>query len=110
MKYEEGLRDGREIKLLPQEEEMLMADWMDMEEYSNQGPWTEIPLYGYEWDWGVDALSSCLNSDDSFDDTSLVFVARTCQWVSDLGVILYQQQALMQNKPNCSSKSTANPI
>ena len=59
---------------------------------------------------GLDTISSCLNSDDGFDDTSLVFVARTCQWVSNLGVILYQQQALMQNKPNCSSKSTDNPI
>ena len=30
-----------------------MADWLDMEDYSKQGPWTEIPLYGDEWDWGV---------------------------------------------------------
>ena len=51
-KYEEGLRDGREIELLPQEEEILMADWMYMEDYSKQGPCTEIPLYGDEWDWG----------------------------------------------------------
>jgi len=78
-KYEEGLRDGREIELLPQEEEILMADWMYMEDYSKQGPWTEIHCMEMNGTGGLDTLSSWLNSDDSFDDTSpsLVFVART---------------------------------
>ena len=43
--YEEKLREGSEIELLPQEEEILCADWIDMEDYAHQGVWKESPLY-----------------------------------------------------------------
>lgn len=44
-KYEQKLREGGEVELLPQEEEILMADWIDMEFYAHQGTWKESPLY-----------------------------------------------------------------
>merc|ERR1719253_1221546 len=44
-KYEEALREGKDIELFPQEEEILCADWIDMEDYAVQGLWIESPLY-----------------------------------------------------------------
>ena len=43
--YEQTLQEGGEVELLPQEEEILMAEWMDMEDYSQQHIWRESPLY-----------------------------------------------------------------
>ena len=44
-KYEQLLKQGGEIELLPQEEEILCADWIDLEDYAVQGLWTQSPLY-----------------------------------------------------------------
>mmetsp|Transcript_29997 Transcript_29997/g.45144 ORF Transcript_29997/g.45144 Transcript_29997/m.45144 type:complete len:398 (-) Transcript_29997:75-1268(-) len=44
-KYETLVKQGGEIELLPQEEEILCADWIDMEDYAVQGVWTQSPLY-----------------------------------------------------------------
>lgn len=44
-KYEKALREGKDIELLPQEEEILCADWIDMDDYAVQGVWRESPLY-----------------------------------------------------------------
>lgn len=44
-KYVEGLNEGKDIELVPQEEEILDADWIEIEEYSNQSVWKESPLY-----------------------------------------------------------------
>lgn len=44
-KYEEALRAGGDVELLPQEEEILMAKWMDFEHYANQKLWAASPLY-----------------------------------------------------------------
>jgi hypothetical protein len=42
---EQRLREGGEVNLVPQEEEILMADWIDFEFYAHQGIWKESPLY-----------------------------------------------------------------
>lgn len=39
------MEQGGDIELLPQEEEILMADWINMEFYAAQGTWRESPLY-----------------------------------------------------------------
>lgn len=44
-KYDKLLEEGSEIELLPQEEEILCADWIDMEDYAEQKFWRESPLY-----------------------------------------------------------------
>ena len=44
-KYLDKINQGGDIELLPQEEEILMADWIDLEDYATQGVWTESPLY-----------------------------------------------------------------
>lgn len=44
-KYETLVKQGGEIELLPQEEEILCADWIDMEDYAVQGVWSQSPLY-----------------------------------------------------------------
>mmetsp|Transcript_551 Transcript_551/g.1125 ORF Transcript_551/g.1125 Transcript_551/m.1125 type:complete len:403 (+) Transcript_551:71-1279(+) len=44
-KYEEVLKNGGEIEISPQEEEILCADWMDLEDYAHQSVWRESPLY-----------------------------------------------------------------
>jgi ADP-ribose pyrophosphatase YjhB (NUDIX family) len=44
-KYDKLLDEGKEIELLPQEEEILCADWIDMEDYAQQKVWKESPLY-----------------------------------------------------------------
>jgi len=44
-KYEMALQEGKDVELLPQEEEILCADWIDMEDYAVQGVWRESPLY-----------------------------------------------------------------
>ena len=43
--YEQRLKEGGDVDLLPQEEEILMADWIDFEFYAHQGVWKESPLY-----------------------------------------------------------------
>lgn len=43
--YEQRLKEGGEIDLVPQEEEILMADWIDFDSYTNQGLWKGSPLY-----------------------------------------------------------------
>ena len=43
--YDKLLQEEKEIELRPQEEEILDADWIEMEEYSEQGVWRESPLY-----------------------------------------------------------------
>ena len=40
-----NIKGGREVDMLPQEEEILMANWMDMEEYVEQKVWMESVLY-----------------------------------------------------------------
>ena len=42
---EEKVKNGGDIELIPQEEEILMADWIDMDFYATQGVWSESPLY-----------------------------------------------------------------
>jgi ADP-ribose pyrophosphatase YjhB (NUDIX family) len=44
-RYDKLLEDGKEIELIPQEEEILCADWIDMEDYAQQQVWKESPLY-----------------------------------------------------------------
>ncbi|KAL7521928.1 hypothetical protein ACHAWX_007152 [Stephanocyclus meneghinianus] len=44
-KYNQLLEEGKEIELLPQEEEILCANWIDMEDYARQKVWKESPLY-----------------------------------------------------------------
>ena len=44
-KYEKLVEDGKEIELLPQEEEILCADWIDIEDYAKQQLWSDSPLY-----------------------------------------------------------------
>mmetsp|Transcript_52 Transcript_52/g.83 ORF Transcript_52/g.83 Transcript_52/m.83 type:complete len:495 (-) Transcript_52:352-1836(-) len=39
------LNNGKEIELRPQEEEILMASWMDVEDYAMQKVWQGSPLY-----------------------------------------------------------------
>ena len=44
--YEERLRNGKgEVELLPQEEEILEAKWMLIQDYANQSLWQESPFY-----------------------------------------------------------------
>lgn len=43
--YENLLNEGKEIELVPQEEEILCADWINMEDYAQQKIWAESPLY-----------------------------------------------------------------
>jgi len=43
-KYETLVKQGGEIELLPQEEEILCADWIDLEDYAVQGVWSQSPL------------------------------------------------------------------
>jgi len=85
-KYEEMLKRGGEVELLPQEEEILMADWIDMEDYARQSLWRESPLYkemngamlkaagkGIAY---ASADDECNNSDGKDDDESHGFVAK----------------------------------
>jgi 8-oxo-dGTP pyrophosphatase MutT (NUDIX family) len=44
-RYDKLLEDGKEIELMPQEEEILCADWIDMEDYTQQKVWKGSPLY-----------------------------------------------------------------
>mmetsp|Transcript_26733 Transcript_26733/g.54679 ORF Transcript_26733/g.54679 Transcript_26733/m.54679 type:complete len:463 (-) Transcript_26733:23-1411(-) len=44
-KYDEALREGGDIELAPQEEEIADASWIDMESYANQEVWQASPLY-----------------------------------------------------------------
>jgi len=45
-KYEEQLENGEgEVELLPQEEEILEAKWIQLEDYANQSVWKESPIY-----------------------------------------------------------------
>ncbi len=74
---EERIRAGEgEVKLLPQEEEILMADWIDMEDYADQVVWRESPLYremngamiraarrGIAYSSLGDGASDCVNGD-----------------------------------------------
>lgn len=43
--YRTGRGAGGEIELLPQEEEILMAEFIDMKDYAEQSLWKESPLY-----------------------------------------------------------------
>jgi len=42
---ERRVREGGDVDLVPQEEEILMAEWIDFEAYAQQGIWKESPLY-----------------------------------------------------------------
>ena len=44
-KYQAQVENGGEVELLPQEEEILEAKWMPLEEFANQPVWQESPLY-----------------------------------------------------------------
>lgn len=44
-KYEALLKQGGDIELLPQEEEILMAEFIDFEDYADQALWKDSPLY-----------------------------------------------------------------
>jgi len=43
--YEEMLKNGEEIPLECQEEEILEIKWMDVDEFTNQELWKNSPLY-----------------------------------------------------------------
>ena len=43
--YEERLKNGGELELRPQEEEIQSAEWIDMEDYSSQNIWRESSQY-----------------------------------------------------------------
>mmetsp|Transcript_2347 Transcript_2347/g.2706 ORF Transcript_2347/g.2706 Transcript_2347/m.2706 type:complete len:133 (+) Transcript_2347:96-494(+) len=45
-KYVDGLSNGIDVPLVPQEEEIAMVEWMEMEDYCNQDLWVGSPLYG----------------------------------------------------------------
>lgn len=44
--YNELLESGKEIELVPQEEEIAEIKWMTVEEYAEQDVWQGSPLYG----------------------------------------------------------------
>lgn len=44
-KYELLIQGGEDIPLIPQEEEILKAEWIDYDTYANQGLWKGSPLY-----------------------------------------------------------------
>eukprot|EP00588_Corethron_pennatum_P005480 CAMPEP_0194289492 /NCGR_PEP_ID=MMETSP0169-20130528/39161_1 /TAXON_ID=218684 /ORGANISM="Corethron pennatum, Strain L29A3" /LENGTH=400 /DNA_ID=CAMNT_0039036783 /DNA_START=97 /DNA_END=1299 /DNA_ORIENTATION=+ len=44
-KYHELLKEGREIELVKQEEEIAAIDWMEMDRFGSQDLWTGSPLY-----------------------------------------------------------------
>jgi 8-oxo-dGTP pyrophosphatase MutT (NUDIX family) len=44
-KYEEGLKNGEEIPLNPQEEEIAEIKWMSMDDFASQETWQGSPLY-----------------------------------------------------------------
>jgi 8-oxo-dGTP pyrophosphatase MutT (NUDIX family) len=44
-KYEEGLKNGVEVPLLAQEEEIADIAWMEMEDFAGQDTWQGSPLY-----------------------------------------------------------------
>ena len=88
-KYEEALREGKDIELLPQEEEILCADWIDMEDYAVQGVWIESPLYkemngamlkaarhGIEYAGGIAPSREQNSKEDKEDDAAHGFVAK----------------------------------
>ena len=82
--YETRLREWKEIVLVPQEEEILMADWIDFETYAEQVLWKESPLYGEmnrailrSLGRGGDRSNS--NDDDGDDDMSHGFVAKNLE-------------------------------
>ena len=87
-KYDEVVRKGEDIEILPQEEEILCADWMEMEDYAEQNLWRESPLYkemngamlraarrGIAYSVGNDGEKS-VNADGNDDDESHGFVAK----------------------------------
>lgn len=90
-KYEEIIRAGGEVELSPQEEEILAADWIDVEDYAEQDVWRESPLYnemngaviraarmGTAYKSMGDVSSDCMNDDcsDGEDDGVHGFVAK----------------------------------
>ncbi len=44
-KYDKELEETNDIQLLPQEEEIAMISWMDVNEFSDQELWQSSPLY-----------------------------------------------------------------
>lgn len=44
-KYDELLKGNKEIELVPQEEEIAMAKWMEVDEFAGQDLWQDSPLY-----------------------------------------------------------------
>ncbi len=44
-KYDKLLEENKEIILTPQEEEIAMISWMDLDEFSGQDLWQSSPLY-----------------------------------------------------------------
>lgn len=44
-KYKEALEKGKEIPLVPQEEEIAMIDWMELKDFCDQDLWQGSPLY-----------------------------------------------------------------
>ena len=82
---ERRLREGGDVDLVPQEEEILMADWIDFEMYANQGIWKESPLYKEmngamlrSAKRGI-SYSNSADDDDDDDDESHGFVAKNLE-------------------------------
>ena len=92
-KYDNLLREGKDIELLPQEEEILCADWIDMDDYAVQGVWRESPLYkemngamlkaarhGIEYSGGIapngEKSNKKAESSEEADDAAHGFVAK----------------------------------
>mmetsp|Transcript_10369 Transcript_10369/g.19080 ORF Transcript_10369/g.19080 Transcript_10369/m.19080 type:complete len:439 (-) Transcript_10369:615-1931(-) len=87
---EERIRVGGEVELLPQEEEILMVDWIEMEDYAEQLLWQQSPLYkvmndamfraarsGFSVSSSGDETANCSkNSDDDYSEESHGFVAK----------------------------------
>lgn len=73
-KYEEALKDGKEVPLVPQEEEIAMIDWMDLKDFCDQDLWQGSPLYGEMNNAIVRAASQSmgeLKQDKSIVDSAL---------------------------------------
>jgi len=45
-KYKEALENGKEVPLVPQEEEIAMIEWMELKDFCDQDLWQGSPLYG----------------------------------------------------------------
>lgn len=82
-KYHDLLNDNRDIELIPQEEEIAMIDWMEVDEFAGQALWRKSPLY-MELNGSIQSLVKSMRNQEREDNaaelTSTVhhgFVAKT---------------------------------